>query len=146
MQCNEVYFAGNAGERVTINVSQSGSQVANFSLCHSYKKKDGTDEATWMDVVCFQDWLVKQVEQIKKGDNVLVNGQLRVSKYTGSDGIQRVKTSIIAKSIMIQPKIPHQPTNQCNGQNIPHQKQNFQANPFQSQDANPFISDDDIPF
>ena len=38
---------------------------------------------------------------MKRGDKVYVTGRLRYSKYTGSDGVERVACDVVANRLVI---------------------------------------------
>lgn len=105
MQLNSIYFAGYAGGPAKFNSTNNGNQTASFSLCHTEKTKEGKEYQTWLYVSCFGDFMLKKCAEIKKGDNVFVQGSIRTNKYTDKDGAEKTSTFIMARAIMIEPKV-----------------------------------------
>jgi single-strand DNA-binding protein len=98
MQVNDVIFAGYTGRDADVRTTQNGKEMASFSLCYSRKYGKDQEESTWVTVFVYGEW-VRTAQQIKKGDNVVVHGQLRVSSYKDKQGIEKMSVSIIARTL-----------------------------------------------
>ena len=81
---------------------QSGNTV--FQLAVS-KGKDKNGEAvietSWHNVVAREGRNLRDLDKICKGSKVYVQGRLRYQKYTGSDGVERLATDIVANRLVI---------------------------------------------
>ena len=102
---NKATIMGNLGRDPEIKSTPSGTKIASFSIATSEKWKDkGTGDAKeateWHRIVAFQTGergLVTNVIQpyLKKGDSVLVEGQIRTRKWKGKDDDIRYSTEIV---------------------------------------------------
>lgn len=76
-----------------------GMTVQNFSLLTEYLNKLKDDsyvcESTWHQVVAWNS------QAINKGDKVRVVGRLRQTKYTTSDGTERVYYEVVASELKV---------------------------------------------
>ena len=102
-QLNKIELRGIVGSirRQTFN----DSSVANFTMVtnYAYKDRDGTPviESTWHNVTAWEGRDIQNVEKIEKGSKIYVTGRLRNHQYTGSDGIDRTSTEVMAKRILL---------------------------------------------
>lgn len=104
MQLNEITFAGFVGDDAkSQTVGQQNMTKTSFPLCHSYKKKDDSEVKTWVYVTGWgnvAEWMLS----IKKGDNVIVKGQLSVQTYTDKNNVEKTSVSINAREFGILQK------------------------------------------
>ncbi len=98
MQLNEVVFAGYVGNDAETRTTQGGHEGVNFRLCHTRKHKGKDDESTWVNVQVYGPWAA-DAKVIKKGDNVLVKGTLRISAYKDKAGVEKTFVSIMAFNV-----------------------------------------------
>lgn len=100
---NIVHLIGNLGNDVEVKYTQGGQAVARFSLAttESWKDKNGEkkEETSWHRVVAFARLGEICGEYLKKGSKVYVQGRLKYGKYTGSDGVERYSTDILASEM-----------------------------------------------
>lgn len=92
-QCN---FIGNVGKSVEVRSMQSGGQVANLSIAvsESYKKGDEwVENTTWINVVIFNEYLIKKAEKLNKGDRVFIQGKFQTRTWD-KDGVKQYVTEI----------------------------------------------------
>lgn len=98
---NRMQIRGTVGS-VRLN-TVVGSKVANFSVStdYCYKSLEGmfVCETTWHNVVCWQNTCDVDLEQIDKGCNVFVEGRLRTTRYTCSNGSEKVLYELIASRV-----------------------------------------------
>lgn len=94
-------FNGRLGKDVEICTTNGGAQYLKFSVANnSYNKAEG-EKTEWIDVLCFDPFLVKSKQQIlKKGVFVVVSGELDpITVSTLQDGRtyinQRVNATFI---------------------------------------------------
>lgn len=104
MNVNQITFAGNAGKDAEGGSTKDGKDWTRFSLCHTYKPKQGDPVSTWVNVKCF-GWAAKIGRAVRKGDNVCVQGSLSVSNWKDKEGATRVDVSVMANEVGIVPKV-----------------------------------------
>lgn len=107
---NKVIVVGHIGRDPEIRNTQSGQQVASFSVAtdESYKGKDGQKvEATeWHNVTVWGKQAEFVANYLAKGRLVYVEGKLKTEKYTGKDGVEKYTTKIIAERVQGLDKRP----------------------------------------
>lgn len=100
---NKAIVLGNLGRDPEVRSLNNGGSVANLSIATSESyKKDGekVTQTEWHRVVVFQNTergLVTDVIQkyLSKGDQVMVEGQLRTRKWADQEGNDRYSTEIV---------------------------------------------------
>ena len=102
---NTVHLDGTLGHNPEIREFSSGGCVYTFNFCHNINKKNQNgeweSEPNWFSAKLFmtQDQRVKVgAMSLKKGDRLLLSGQLRVEKYMSKEGQEKSKTYILVKS------------------------------------------------
>lgn len=109
---------GRLGKDPEIRRTQDGKAIASFSIACGWKAKDkeGTD---WIPVTAFGK-LAEIIEQyVKKGSQVLIQGQFKTDKYTDKNGVDKYSTKIYADRIQLlggktektEPKQENSPAN-----------------------------------
>lgn len=99
MSFNRVILVGNLGKD-PVDLSKGESTIAAFSLAtHETVSFNGKTEKTteWFDVVCFGKDATFVIKNLKKGNEVLVEGKLQARSYSTKDGT-KVKTFEIRAS------------------------------------------------
>lgn len=96
---NRAQICGHLGRDPEIRKTDKG-KVANFSVATSKKwtAKDGSkqEKTEWHSVVSFNDNAVSFLERFcKKGDLVLVEGEIQYRKYTDKSGFEKSVAEII---------------------------------------------------
>jgi single-strand DNA-binding protein len=101
---NKVTLMGVLGRDPEIKKTQSGKDIAIFSVATSDSWKDKqTGEwqknTEWHNIVVLSERLVDHVAtRLKKGSKVLVEGSIKTSTYKDKDGAERKKMDIIVDS------------------------------------------------
>ena len=90
----------------TVRIQMMDDQVvSNFSLMteYVYKLRDGAMvcETTHHNVVAFEGGEVKTTLGLTRGSLVHLTGRIRMSRYTATDGSERVFTEIMADSLKV---------------------------------------------
>ena len=102
---NKVILVGNLGNDPDTKYTQGGMAITRISLATTSvrKDKDGnqTERTEWHRVVFFGKLGEIAGEYLKKGSSVYVEGSLRYDKYTGSDGVEKYSTDIIADEMQM---------------------------------------------
>ena len=126
MSINTTYLSGRVGKDPEIRTAgQSGSKVAQFSLCTGgkYQTKDGreVDDTAWHNIVAWRNLAEIAEKYIRKGSQVLVVGHLSYREYTDNNGTKKYVTDIVADKIelcgakqdghaSVAPTAPQKPT------------------------------------
>lgn len=116
---NKITLIGNLGKDPEIKTTQSGKEIANFSLAcgESWTDKETgerKDKTEWISCVVFSDPLVKVIKQyVKKGSKIYIEGSIATRKYTDKNDIERYVTEVVlqafgGKIILLDSK-PDQP-------------------------------------
>lgn len=98
---NKVILIGNVGKDPEIRTTNSGKEVASFSLATSESWKDRTtgekqERTEWHRISIFSPGLVEIVKNyVKLGTKLYVEGTLRTTKWTDSNNIERYSTDVV---------------------------------------------------
>ena len=107
---NKVIIVGHIGRDPETRHTQTGQQVASFSVAtdESYKGKDGQKvEATeWHNVTVWGKQAEFVANYLAKGRLVYVEGKLKTEKYTDKAGVEKYTTKIIAERVQGLDKRP----------------------------------------
>jgi single-strand DNA-binding protein len=101
---NRVILIGNVGKDPEIRSLNGGNRVASFSLATSdtWKDKqsgDRKEKSEWHNVVCFNEHIVKVVENyVRKGTKLYIEGKIQTRKWTDKDGKDRYTTEIVLEN------------------------------------------------
>ena len=98
---------GNDPELKTVGADNL--QLVTFSLAHTPRSKQNGQwvdgETAWYRVAKFGKGAEAIAEQVKKGDEVLVIGTLKMNNYTDKNGVTKLQMEISASEIGIVPRI-----------------------------------------
>jgi single-stranded DNA-binding protein len=102
MWTNRITFAGNAGKDAE-DRTHGDWRVVSFTLCNT-KRRGDKEVATWVNVKVFtksdrQSFLASEALTVRKGDHVLVSGELIVTKSEGENGKVYTNVDIIADEV-----------------------------------------------
>jgi single-strand DNA-binding protein len=102
---NKVILVGNLGNDPETRYTQGGMAVTKISLATSSvrKDKDGNQQerTDWHRVTMFGKLGEIAAEYLKKGSQVYIEGSIRYDKYTGTDGVEKYSTDIIADEMQM---------------------------------------------
>jgi single-strand DNA-binding protein len=102
MQKNNIELAGFIGAKPSVRFLPSGTKVVNVRLAEGYRyldaQKKEQEHTNWHAVVCYGR-VADMIEQLNKGDNVLVNGTLQIREFTPADGSKRRVYEVIARTV-----------------------------------------------
>jgi single-strand DNA-binding protein len=73
-------------------------QVCRFSVAHTRKRKAG-DVTTWYAVTAWRQSAEYASKYLKKGDAVIVIGEVYLEEYTGKDGTKQRQLKVEAQSV-----------------------------------------------
>ena len=102
---NKVILVGNLGNDPELKYTQGGMAVCSLSLATSSvrKNKDGEqiEDTQWHRIKLFGKLGEIAGEYLKKGRQVYIEGSIRYDKFTGSDGVEKYFTDIIADEMQM---------------------------------------------
>lgn len=96
---NKVSLLGNVGKDPEIRTSQSGTQVATFSLATQRKVKENVT-TQWHNCVVFGKLAEIVQKYVVKGSKLYVDGTIDYSQYL-SDGVTKYVTKIIVNELSL---------------------------------------------
>lgn len=94
---NKILLIGKVGADATLVISKTETKICKFSICTS-KKIGDSYVPTWHDIVTFgktADFAVN----IKKGEELFIDGELNKKQYTDKDGNKKISFNIVANII-----------------------------------------------
>lgn len=92
---NKIIIAGRIAAEPELKYTQAGTALCSFSIAHN--KTAGDREYTYfVDVTTWSDRAERFCQNCHKGDKVVIEGELRVDKYTDRNGENRTRTYIVA--------------------------------------------------
>jgi single-strand DNA-binding protein len=102
---NKVILVGSLGNDPDVKYGQSGSCITRISLATNsqWKDKEGNkqERTDWHRVVFFGKLAEIAGEYLRKGASVYVEGSLKYDKYTGTDGVEKYSTDIVANEMQM---------------------------------------------
>lgn len=102
---NKAILVGNLGNDPETKYTQGGMAITKISLATTSvrKTKDGEtkEDTQWHRVTFFGKLGEIAGEYLRKGSQVYVEGEIRYDKYTGSDGVEKYFTEIVANEMQM---------------------------------------------
>ena len=96
---NKVVLVGHLGGDPETRFTPSGAAVANFNLATNESWKDANgelqDKTEWHRCVMFGKTAELEVELLKKGQLVYMEGKLQTRNWEDKDGIKRYTTEVV---------------------------------------------------
>lgn len=100
---------GNLGSDPDLKFSKNNNAYVNFSLAYTPRFQENGEwkdgETNWFRVTVFGAKAEAVADNFKKGDTVLVVGDLKQSTYTDKEGNERTSMEIAAKDVGLVPKL-----------------------------------------
>ncbi|MBI3425037.1 MAG: single-stranded DNA-binding protein [Acidobacteria bacterium] len=100
---NKITIVGYLGRDPELKHTPQGSAVCKFSVATSERRKnaDGEPEdlTTWFRVTCWNQTAEFVGEHLRKGQQVFVEGRLRLETYTDREGAQRTSLEVGAAAV-----------------------------------------------
>ena len=101
---NQITIEGNVGSDPEMKFTNDES-LASFSLAYTpWTKAKGEGETVWFRVTAWERLADTVMDNIKKGDKVLVIGKFGYSTYTDKEGKQRASLDITATQFALIPR------------------------------------------
>lgn len=105
---NQVTLIGSVGKDAETKFIGENSQVAKFSLAtnRSYKDKTGAKQTQteWHNIEVWNETAKFAGQYVKKGQLVLILGEIRYEKFDDKEGKSQQRTKIVANKIQLLPK------------------------------------------
>ena len=100
MAFNKVILIGNMVEDAELRTTPSGVAVASFRIAVGRRfKQEGQPEADFVTIVTWRSSAEFASKYFRKGDTVLVCGQLQQRGYTDKDGVKRTTYEVVADEV-----------------------------------------------
>lgn len=99
---NKAILMGRLGRDPEVKSTQAGGAVCSVSVATNEREKQGQEwvEVTeWHAVVAFGRTAELMAERLKKGDPVLVDGRMKTRRWTGKDGVEKMRTEVVADRV-----------------------------------------------
>jgi len=98
---NKVTLHGFTGKDPEVKTFEGGKKIAKFSLAtQSYRKdKDGNKITDWHNLVFWEKNADLCEKYVKKGSELIVEGEISYRDYTDKDGVKKYFTEIICNSL-----------------------------------------------
>lgn len=102
---NKVILVGSLGNDPDVKYTQGGSCITRISLATNsqWKDKEGNkqERTDWHRVVFFGKLAEIAGEYLRKGASVYVEGSIKYDKFTGTDGVEKYSTDIVANEMQM---------------------------------------------
>ena len=98
---NKVILIGNLGRDPEVRHTKDGVPIVNMSLATSESWRDRNsgerrERTEWHRVVIFDEKIGEVAQKyLRKGSKVYLEGQLRTSKYTDQQGVEKYSTEVV---------------------------------------------------
>jgi single-strand DNA-binding protein len=139
---NKVILVGNLGDDPETKYTQGGMAVTTIRLAPTSVRKDKDGQAQerteWHRVKFFGKLGEIAGEYLRKGSQCYVEGSIRYDKFTGTDGVEKFFTDIVADEMQML-------GGKADGRGEPRQARSERPQ-RQAQPAGDDFADDDIPF
>lgn len=131
---NTICLQGRLARDPELKTSQSGVTLCNYTIaCDRFEK--GENVADFFNCVAFNKSAEFVEKYFKKGDLILVQGQLQTSKYVDKNGNNRIDYKIVTNSV-----------NFCGGKNDTRKTPTGKDVPKKANDPFEEIVDEELPF
>lgn len=101
MNLNQIVISGHIGADPELRYTQNKLPILNFSIAQNEGKKDLEQKSMWFDISVFDPLATSLHMTLKKGDEVIVIGKIRIHTYQDKSGMERKKVQITAYNIRL---------------------------------------------
>lgn len=102
---NKAIIVGNLGRDPEMRSTQSGTQIANFSVATSrrYNNRDGQmqEETEWHRIVAFGRLAEICGQYLHKGKQVYIEGRIQTRSWDDDNGQKKYMTEIVANEMQM---------------------------------------------
>jgi single-strand DNA-binding protein len=139
MSFNKITLVGNLGRDPELRYTPQGTPVCNFNMAVNERRKDKSgemqDSTTWFRVTLWGRQAETASQYLTKGQQVYIEGRLRVDEWTDRDGKPRYTLEVNATDMQF-----------LSGARQQEEPLAAKAAAADSAGESPQITDDDIPF
>lgn len=98
---NKVILIGNMTADPELSQTVSGVSVCSFSIAinRKYKDQSGNNACDFIDIVAWRNTAEFVTRYFKKGNPILICGQLQVRNWTDKQGNKRYTTEVVADEV-----------------------------------------------
>lgn len=98
---NQATFHGFTGNDPKIRTTESGKKVATISLATSSFRKDasGNKSTDWHNLVMWEKLAELCEKHVKKGSELIVQGEIQYRTYTDKEGVVKYITEIVCHNL-----------------------------------------------
>ena len=100
---NHVFLIGRLGQDVEIKELNNGNHVARVSLATNATFKRNNEwvtETQWHRIVAWGNLAKRMSKQLKKGQQITVQGKLKYNTFEDKNGIKRTYAEVVANEFM----------------------------------------------
>ena len=99
----QTLIVGRVGREAEMRYTPGGIPVTNFSVAVDRRWTDASGQAqekvTWFRIVCWRKLAEVTAQYVKKGQRVLVAGDIEASAWTDRDGTPRASLELTAERV-----------------------------------------------
>jgi single-strand DNA-binding protein len=99
---------GRLGGDPELRFAAQGTAMLSFSVAVQDDKRDDGTPAEWVRVTCWAEAAEQLADRLKKGDEVYVEGRVKLWQGQGRDGVQKAGLSVSAWLVQALGKIGRQ--------------------------------------
>lgn len=98
---NKVILIGNISNELELKQTQGGLSVCSFSIAvnRRFKGENGQQECDFINIVAWRQQAEFVTRYFKKGQAILVCGQLQTRTWTDNQGNKRYATEVVADEV-----------------------------------------------
>jgi single-strand DNA-binding protein len=105
MNLNKTMLIGNLIRDPELKTTPNGQTVASFSIATNYQYKNAngekTDKAEFHNIIAWGKLAEVCGQYLKKGSKAYIEGRLQTRDWTGTDGVKKYRTEIIAENLIM---------------------------------------------
>ncbi len=102
---NKVMLIGNLGRDPELRYTPSGRPVTTFTMATSRRWTDQSgqqqEETDWFTIEAWDRLAEICANYLGKGRQVYVEGRLKTDRWTGQDGVERFRTKVVARDVVL---------------------------------------------
>ena len=148
---NKVILIGNMVADPELKQTQGGLSVSSFSIAvnRRFKNENGQQECDFIPIVAWRQQAEFVCKYFKKGQPILICGQIQIRSWTNNNNEKRYTTEVIADEVSFvasaaqNEQKPATPPNPANFQNSSYTPTGYISN---NQNFEEIPNDGDLPF
>ena len=99
MNINNVTLGGFLATGIELKHTEAGMAIGKGAISVTKKVKGKEPETSFIDFVCFGKWAEISADASKKGDKVILTGELKQERWESKDGQKRSRVLVVANQI-----------------------------------------------